>query len=253
MSVFDQAETKQQSDDTQQQTQEDQTTESWVKKLVEERGEKWSDPEVIAKGKYESDKYIGDLERQLSEMREDLSKNEYAKTLLETLQGKAGDTASPKPEEKQGSTAEANTTNDASDLESLVEEAIRKREAQQTASQNLKQVDDTLQEAYGTEAASIVKQKASELGMSLERLQEIASESPTAFIRLIGEAKVSEKVATPKSSVNTQSDTFNKSGEKNWEYYQNLRRTNSKQYYSPKVQNQLMADRQRLGDRFYQS
>jgi len=251
MSVFDQAETKQQ-DETSQQTQETQTEESYVKKLVEERGEKWSDPEFIAKGKLEADRHIQELERQLSEMREDLSKSDYAKVLLDTLQGKAGDTASPKPEETtQGSSAETNTTSKAEDLESLVDEAIRKREAQQTVSQNLKQVDETLEKAYGTEAKSVVTKRAQELGMSVDRMKELASESPSAFMKLIDEAQTSDPVRAPQSSVNSQTEAFSNSGERTWNYYQELRRKNPKQYYTPKVQNQMVEDRTKMGDRFY--
>lgn len=249
MSVFE-AGTEQQTE--KQGENQEQTTGSWIKKLVDERGEKWSDPEVIAKGKYEADKYISDLERQLAEAREDISKQDYAKTLLETLQGqKAGNTSTQNPEEKTSSAAEQNTTEEASDIESLVEEAIRKRETQQTVEQNLKQVDQTLQQAYGTEATKVVKEKADELGMSLDRLKEIASESPSAFMRLIGEQEKSKTPSAPSSTVNTQSNAFNSSSEKTWNYYQEMRRKNPKQYYSPKVQRELMEDRSRLGDRFY--
>lgn len=250
MSVFE-AETKQQENQSQPGENQEQNQESWIKRLVEERGEKWSDPEVIAKGKYEADKYISDLERQLAEAREDISKQDYAKTLLETLQGKkAEDASTSTPEAKEASTAEQNTTEEAS-IESLVEEAIRKREQDQTVSQNLKQVDETLEKAYGTEAGKIVQERASELGMSLDRLKEIASESPTAFMRLIGQEAGEKAPRAPSSSVNTQSNAFHSSGEKNWNFYQDMRRKDPKQYYSPKVQRELMENRTRLGDRFY--
>lgn len=253
--VFEQAETEQQAEVSQTETQAFETEESYVKKLVEARGEKWQDPEVIAKGKVEADNHIQELERQLEELRGDLSKNEYAKTLLETLQGKAGAPTSPntveaQQKETEGSAADQNTTGEAGDLESLVEETILKREQQQTAQQNLSQVQDTLKEAFGTEANKVVQERAKELGMSLDRLQELATESPSAFMRLIGEAPAGEKNPTPSSSVNTTAK-FNQSNERNWNYYQELRRTNPKQYYSPKVQNSLVQDRERLGDRFY--
>lgn len=254
--VFEQAATEQQAEGNQAEAQTFETKESFVKKLVEERGENWQDPEVIAKGKLEADNHIKELERQLEELRGDLSKNEYAKQLLETLQGKAEAPTSSNPVESQkqqseeGSAADQNTTGDAGDLESLVEETIRKREQQQTAQQNLTQVQETLSKAFGTEANKVVQERAKELGMSLDRLQEIATESPSAFMRLIGEAPAVESNPAPSSSVNTTAK-FNQSSERNWQYYQNLRRTNSKQYYSPKVQNQLVQDRQRLGDRFY--
>lgn len=253
--VFEQAATEQQAEGNQAEAQAFETQESYVKKLVEARGENWQNPEVIAKGKIEADNHIKELERQLEELRGDLSKNEYAKTLLETLQGKAeaptsSNTADAQQQRSEGSAADQNTTGEAGDLESLVEETIRKREQQQTAQQNLSQVQETLSQAYGTEANKVVQERAKELGMSLDRLQEIATESPSAFMRLIGDAPAVENNPAPKSSVNTTA-AFNQSNERNWSYYQNLRRTNSKQYYSPKVQNQLVQDRQRLGDRFY--
>jgi len=253
--VFEQAATEQPPEGNQAEGQTFETEESYVKKLVEAKGEKWQDPEIIAKGKVEADNYIAELQRELEELRGDLSKNEYAKQLLETLQGKAeastsSNSAEAQQKENEGSAADQNTTGDAGDLESLVEETIRKREQQQTAQQNLGQVQETLTEAYGTEASKVVKERAQELGMSLERLQEIAAESPSAFMRLVGDSPAVEKNPTTTSSVNTTA-AFNRSGERNWNYYQDLRRSNPKQYYSPKVQNQLAQDRVNLGDRFY--
>jgi hypothetical protein len=51
-------------------------------------------------------------------------------------------------------------------------------------------------------------------------------------------------------SVRTEGVNMQQSNERDWNYYQNLRRQNSKQYYSPKVQQQMMQDKLRLGDRF---
>jgi len=253
--VFEQAATEQQAEGNQAEGQTFETEESYVKKLVEAKGEKWQDPEIIAKGKVEADNYIAELQRELEELRGDLTKNEYAKTLLETLQGKAeaptsSNSAEAQQKENEGSAADQNTTGDAGDLESLVEETIRKREQQQTAKQNLDQVQETLKKAYGTEASKVVQERANELGMSLDRLQEIATESPSAFMRLVGDSPAVEKNPVPSSSVNTTA-AFNQTSERTWNYYQELRRSNPKQYYSPKVQNALVQDRQRLGDRFY--
>ena len=75
MSVFDQSATEQATEEVQVTEQAVETTQSYVKELVGQRGDKWSDPEVIAKGKLEADRHIGELERQLAELREDLSKS----------------------------------------------------------------------------------------------------------------------------------------------------------------------------------
>ena len=258
MSVFD--------TDADQTTDSDQTTEnafsteaqsqdSFLSRLVETKGEQWRDPEVLAKGKLEADTYISNLETQLKELKEDLGKQDYAKSLLEQLQNRATDTTNVNTgvQSKNNSGTEAgNTTPDLSEdtLKSLVEQTLTEREKQNTVKQNLDSVNHQLEQMYGTEAKAEIEKKASTLGMSISRLQEIAAESPTAFFTLIGEQRRSTQPMVTGTirteGVNMQSN----SQERNWDYYQNLRRTNKNLYYSPKVQQSLLEDRKRLGDRF---
>jgi hypothetical protein len=65
------------------QTQQTQTQEDWLAKIVEVKGEAFKDPQVLAKSKLESDNYIKQLESQLTDLRTELSKEEAAKKLLE--------------------------------------------------------------------------------------------------------------------------------------------------------------------------
>jgi hypothetical protein len=80
-------------------------------------------------------------------------------------------------------------------------------------------------------------------------MQEIAAESPTAFFNLIGEPKKDFKPMV-QGSVRTEGVNMQVSTERNWTYYQKLRRENPNQYYTPKVQQSLMEDKVRMGDRF---
>ena len=228
------------------------TTEGFLNKLVTERGEKWSDPEVIAKGKLEADAHIANLERQLAEMREDLSKSDYSKQLLDALQNKAGNT-NPEPamaHDKDGDTAAQDTTGDGVDVESLVEKTLAKREQEAKVAQNVQMVQEALTSSFGSEALNTVKARADELGMSLEAMEEMAKTSPKAFLSLVGSAPQPQRNADVTSSKNTVADS-NTAGKKNWNHYQNLRRTNPNQYYSPRVQNEMMKAHAEQGDRFY--
>ena len=236
--------------------QETQPKDSYLQKLVETRGSNWNDPEVLAKGKLEADAYIKNLEEQLSTMREDLSKQDYASKLLQQLEGKASAPTNEKPLESNnnntgGTNTEGNTNLAVSenDLKSLVEKTLTEREKQASVQQNIAVVDQQLQETYGTEARNLVASKAQELGVSVERMQEIASESPTAFFALIGEQQKTFKPMT-QGSVRTEGVNMQTSSDRDWSYYQNLRRTDRNQYYSPKVQQQLMEDKMRMGDKF---
>jgi len=260
MSIFDEAQSAgsqpQETQTTENTQQETQPQESYLQKLVETRGENWKDPEVLAKGKVEADAYIKNLEDQLAQMRDDLGKQDYAAKLLQQLEGKASAPTNDKPlgsnnNNTGGTNTEDNTSLAVSEdsLKSLVEKTLTEREQQTTASQNIAAVDKALQESYGTEAASVVQKKSEELGIGLERMQQLASESPSAFFALIGEQQKSFKPMT-QGSVRTEGLSNQSSSDRDWSYYQKLRRENRNEYYSPKVQQQLIEDKMRLGDKF---
>ena len=246
-----------QTDQNAEQTQaETPPQESYLKKLVEAKGENWGDPEVLAKGKLEADGYIQTLEQQLTQMREDLQKQDYASQLLEQLKNKAADptaaqTSAPK-ENNIGGTTEGNTnpTLSEEDLKSLVEKTLSERDKDTLVKQNLTYVDQELEKAFGTDAEGVVKKKAEELGLSMDRMKEIATESPNAFLTLVGEKPKQAFNPMVQGSVRTEGVNMQASTERNWSYYQKLRRENRHEYYSPRVQQQLIQDKMRMGDKF---
>ncbi len=245
--------TTQEDQNNETQGQETPQQESFLDKLVQAKGENWRNPETLAKGKLEADGYIKTLEDQLSQMREDMKKQDYQAQILEQLQNKAAEstTANTVEPNNNGSINEQNTTGVVNEetLKSLVEQTLTQREKDNTVQQNLTQVDMELDKSFGTEATATVEKKAKELGMSMERLRDIAAESPSAFFTLIGEP---QKTFNPmvSGSVRTEGVNMQASSERNWEYYQKLRRENRNLYYTPKVQQQMFADQQRLGDKF---
>lgn len=254
MSVFSEEGQPNQTQETGQQEQTTKPAESFLAKLVEAKGDNWRDPEVLAKGKLESDKYISELERQLKELQEDLKKEDYAEKILQEIRNKATDTSNVNrslPTNNAGTNEEGTPqpTLSEDDLKSLVEKTLTERDKQNTVAQNLKLVDEELQKQFGTEAKSAIEKKSKELGISLERMKDLAAESPNAFFALIGENK---KIANPlvNTSVRTEGVNMQASTERNWAFYQKLRRENKNLYYTPKIQQQLMEDKMRLGDKF---
>ena len=255
MDVF--SESGQTNDTTQpeiQATESTQPQDSFVQKLVEAKGENWKDPEVLAKGKLEADGYIQELETQLNSMREDLSKQDYAKSLLDQLQNKAAESTTANiamPKNNIGDTSDGNTNPNLSeeDLKSLVERTLTERDKDSVVKQNLNLVNEEMEKSYGTDASAKIQNKAKELGLTIERMQEIAAESPNAFFNLIGEPKKDFKPMV-EGSVRTEGVNMQASNERDWSYYQNLRRDNRSLYYSPKIQRQLMEDKSRLGGKF---
>lgn len=232
--------------------QQTQTNDSFVTQLVGE-GKKFKDYEALAKGKLEADRHIGEITKTLDELRAELAKQDYAKALLEQMsKGPETRQDDPPPNTSSSSNTE-NTTQSASDIETLVEKVITEKEKNRTLSQNLTVVSDEMEKKFGDKATQVLKTKSQELGMSLDKLKEIAAESPTAFFQLIGVSAQKPTAGTaPQSSV--RSETFNSnSQDRDFDYYQTLRKENRSLYYSPKVQNMMLQDRSRLGDRFYKT
>ena len=227
--------------------------ESFLDKLVQAKGENWRDPETLAKGKLEADGYIKNLEDQLANMREDMKKQDYQSEILTQLQNKATETSAVNPEVPNDNTS-VNTQNttgavNEEDLKSLVEKTLNQRELQAKVQTNLELVDKELEGIFGTEAKAQIEKKATELGMSIDRLRDIAAESPNAFFALIGENK---RPVDPivSGSVRTEGVSMQPSTERNFDYYQKLRRENRNLYYSAKTQQQMFEDKARLGDKF---
>jgi hypothetical protein len=241
MSIFDQTTDQ----NTENQAPLGGATSSFVERLVASKGEQWNDPEVIAKGKVEADDHIMLLEQQLKEMREDLGKQDYSKQLLETLQQSKAQETPPAAVVQEG-TQPAVTPVEAETIESLVAQALQKRETTATAESNLALANASMVETFGTEAAATVQAKANELGMSLDSLRDLAAQSPAAFASLIGSAPVSQAGSAPRTSVNSAA-AFQSNGDRDYAYYAALRKSDKERYYSPQVQREMLADRQKLG------
>lgn len=245
-SVFDAPTTEQSTADQvngSENSNEQNTTEDWVSEVVKMKGEQWSDPQVLAKGYANAQRVIEEYKAKEAKFAE----QDYAKNLLEQLQSKntqapeaAPDTSAP----TQDSTEIKDTTSlSPEDIESLLETKLAVR-------QNKERVEKTLRDKFGDSANSVVHNRAKELGFSIEEMVGLSETKPDAFLRLIGEPEQAQTNSSIGSSVNTASQGFNKGKERDFAYYQRIRRENPAQY--EKLQGQMYQDAVRLGQAFYQ-
>lgn len=256
MSLFTDGSSTESTDQTKQAEGTTETQTSFLEQLVQAKGENWRDTETLAKGKLQADTYIQELENQINQMRDDLSKQDYAAQVLEELRGKAAETSTAKTSEaNKNNTAGVEETEtpsalDEDTLKSLVEKTLTERETQDKVKNNLEKVQTQLTQRFGEQAGDALKAKAEELGMSLQRMEQVASESPAAFMALFGPVPQEQVNSLINSSVNTEGVNMQASTQRNWNYYQKMRRENPNQYYTPKIQQQLMADKMKMGDGF---
>jgi len=219
--------------------------EDFLTKVVETKGEQWRDPAILAKGYLSSQEYIATLQREKEELLEDLKKQTYSKDLLEHLKTPPKRTEAEQPPNTTVATSEQ-------DLRAMIKETLTQNEREATSKQNLQVVDHRLTELFGTETAATVEARRKELGVTKERLTEIASESPTAFLKLMGEAPTKEDNRTFKGSLNTASGFLTEpSSTRNFQFYQDLRRKSPSQYHSGATRALMEKDRTALGEKFY--
>lgn len=239
---------------SEQATNEVATTPSVIGELVGE-GRKFNDVEALAKGKIEADRFIEQMKQENAALKADLEKQAYRLGVTDQLKETASASTAElsDPNNIYGGTSNTANTQPSSseaDIESLLEKALMKREQEASAKSNIAVVNSELEKAFGTEAATVVQQKAAELGLPMSELQGMAAKSPAAFMQLVGKpAPVSNPLV--QGSIRTEGTTMQGSTEKDFSYYQKLRRENSSLYYKPSTQRQMMADADRLGDKFY--
>lgn len=188
--------------------------------------------------------HISNLEKELAELREDLNKRLSAEEAMQKIleaRNSRNDEGTPPPE----FTPEA--------LKDLVRNTYKDMTAEDKAALNIEQADKAMREKWGEKAGDMLAQKAQELGVSLKFLQDAASTSPQAFYNLIGLDGVKKQQELPREgSVNTESMSQH-SGVNPYSYkwYQQMRRNDPKQYYTPKVQMEMHRKAAELGDNFY--
>lgn len=245
MSVFSDPTTGQETSTTQ--TTETPTTENWLSQVVSEKGDHWKEPETLAKGYLHAQQRIKELEA----LQEEAKKNNYAKELLDQLQSKQTTTPSvaSTEENKEGQVKE-NTSQTPDELQSLIEKTLADREQKSISAKNIQEVDTKLTELFGTEAPTVLQKRAKELGMSLTQMEQIASQSPSAFLTLVGGAPEKTTNGSFQGTLNTSAGLQNGS-KRNWSFYQKLRKENPREYHDIKTQRAMLEDRKKLGNDFY--
>lgn len=145
-------------------------------------GKNYSDKDALIKALTEKDNFIETLKTANAntlELVEALStkvdQSINAQKVLEELQAKK-----PEADATPGQTANKE------DVASIFNELYSSKEKETRAKANQATVNSKLAELYGDKAAEVLKTKAESLGLELDRIKELASESPQAVLSLLG-------------------------------------------------------------------
>jgi hypothetical protein len=226
--------------------------------LRDELTNKWKDKpaDELLKAKVESDLYIKTLERQKDELRTDYLKQRdelLAKAKFEELLDRFE--KAPREPNLQVAPPLANEVEpkyDPKQIESLVLSKINETKIAEKETDNFNRVQSKLQERFGNNYHSVLKEQQSTLGLSDTDVNALAKKSPEAFFRLMGLNEQSrESFQTPPRSSQRNDHFSPRVIKRDWNYYQELKKTNPTLYLDPKLSVQMHNDAVELGDAFY--
>lgn len=225
--------------------------------------EKWmgKDHNVVAKAKVDSDRYIRKLQEELNGMRKELNTRISLEEFLEKTNKER-----PSPpersrddnqyrsqydmedEEDRGDKTKKNQGNEvdlSQEVEKTLNQKLAEREAIAREQQHLDFVKSEATKALGPEYPYLFSQKAKEMGLSTEYLQNMAKEQPKAFLSLMlgQDYKKADTGTPPGGSVSGESrqammDNHPITGKK-FSDFEEIRKNDPKRYWTPSVQNEL--------------
>lgn len=202
-------------------------------------GKKFKTAEDLARGKVDSDEYINQLKTEVESLKQKMQEQSTMETLLNELrEARESLKKEPNPQEKAPQI----------DISSLVRKELENAELQKQINNNKSVVESALIKAFGKDKAiEFISSKANELGISPAVLERTATESPTAFFKLVGLEQsgvqpTKKDLDIKTSTINTSSFANVNENEKTKEYYRKMRKENPTLYYSP----DMLFERERL-------
>lgn len=220
---------------------------------------KFKTPQALARGKVESDLHISRLESELNELRTDLAKAKTMQDFLDQLDARANRNVSREPElgnqpanQDNGELPHKSNALSRDDVLGL----LRQEQEAERQARNVNAVTQALKDVWGGDYQNELRKAAQEVGVSDKFLEDMAKTNPQAFLKLVGADKPNSANANAKavfSPLGTQVNTSARPPqvqEKDYAYYENLRKTNPTLYHSPAIQNERWAQAKKLGEKF---
>lgn len=206
--------------------------------------------EELAKAKLKSDQFIEQLKAENAELRGKQSTSQTLESVMAQIKQEFNSNRSD-GQNNQNLENHENTIDD-SKLKDIVTKLLSETETERTVKANREKVADALKVTWGGDAQILLNQKARELGMSLVDLRGIADRSPSAFYRLVGlDIQREAPVNAPTGTVTVNGNQKNFGVNKPKSFYDKLKATDSKTYFSTSNQRKMYEDAMKLGNAFF--
>lgn len=235
--------------------QDDTTTVDPTKNYLEElvgEGKKFQTPEELARGKAEADAFIAKIAEENKQLRDELKSRASLQEFLDRMEEerKNVNPITPSNHDDQQITNQPTITKET--VESLVQEVITKSQKTAQEDRNLDLVLETLSAQFGPNVQQVIAARGQELGLGKQYLTNLAKEQPKAFLALMGVDTTPPPVQPQRTVTTTRTNPSSLNPQKkNFQHYENLRKTDFATYSSAKIHNEMLAALAEQGDDFY--
>lgn len=214
-------------------------------------GKKYKDNDAAAKALVEKDRFIEQLKWEKQEALKHTAPPapDRSQEILDQLRVLATRETAPPVTEQPHQPLERTEVNSLTEDDVL--RILQKRDQTSVATSNLNKVKAELQNKFGNATGQVLQSLQDEMGVEASFLDNLASQSPAAFLKLLEGKKADTAFTPPPSSVSTNPD-FKPSGSKHQprSYYVKLKHQNKAMYDSSAVQNQMYKDAMALGEAY---
>jgi hypothetical protein len=217
---------------------------------------KWKDKpaDELLNAKAESDLYIKTMERRMDEMRTDLlaAKNDtQTRANLQELLDQLNSQREPQTPNTPAIDDQPKTLKP-EDIEAMVTDKMQQHRLREIETGNFNTVQKRLNERFGQNTASVLKEQASTLGLSDEDVNALARKSPEAFFRVMGlQEQQRENFQTPPRTDRRNESFIPRAVKRDYAYYQELKKTKPMIYLDPKIAVQMHNDAMEQGEAFF--
>lgn len=209
-------------------------------------GKKFRDDEYLARGKWESDNiFIPRLKKENQELREALRQKANLEQLVNQLREKSASSGLDTSDSERHDSDPGQNKNTLAtglskeEIAALVKSVVTEEKTQDVRTRNIEKCVSDLKAQFGEAYVEIVRNRAQELGLSTDYMDNLAATSPKALLELVAPAVKQTDVRAPRSSVRSSLSSNQKTVTKDWNYYQELRRKDLGRFLSPEIQNEM--------------
>lgn len=212
------------------------------------------DPQALAKAAFHKDKHIERIERENGETREELNKRITMEELLAKIESNKAspNTEHESREREQNSSSNPNVSIEELEarLEQKMKDTLHQSKQQDVAKANVDYCHRELEKAWGPNYREKAAAMLRDLDTDATTMGHLAEKNPKLFLSamLKGTATQASKGYEPPRSSFSPAPT---NQERNYAYYEKIRKEDRNKYWSREVQDQMVKDVNRLGDDFY--